>query len=151
AFELGWTSWGLAFSTAPAMPPRRVAIPARDLAALGREVDRARRRFGLADDAPVRSGYEAGRDGFWLHRLLASRGIDNAVVDPSSIEVNRRARRAKSDAIDVVKLLSLLMRYHNGERDVWSVVNVPAPEEEDLRQLHRDRDQLVRERTEHAH
>lgn len=150
AFELGWTSWGLAFSTAPAMPPRRVTIPARDTGSLGREVDRARRRFGLPDDAPVRSCYEAGRDGFWLHRLLASRGIDNAVVDSASIEVNRRARRARSDAIDVVKLLSLLMRYHNGERDVWSVVNVPAPEEEDLRQLHRDRDQLVRERTEHS-
>jgi transposase len=150
AFELGWTSWGLAFTTAPAMPPRRVTIPARDLGSLGREVDRARRRFGLPDAAPVHSCYEAGRDGFWLHRLLASCGIDNAVVDSASIEVNRRARRAKSDAIDVVKLLSLLMRYHNGERDVWSVVHVPAPEEEDLRQLHRDRDQLVRERTEHS-
>jgi transposase len=150
AFELGWTSWGLAFSTAPAQPPRRVTIPARDTASLGREVDRARRRFGLPDDAPVRSCYEAGRDGFWLHRLLASRGIDNAVVDSASIEVNRRARRAKSDAIDVTKLLSLLMRYHNGERDVWSVVNVPAAEDEDRRQLHRDRDQLVRERTEHS-
>jgi len=150
AFELGWTSWGLAFSTAPALPPRRVTIPARDTGSLRREIDRARRRFGLADDAPVRSCYEAGRDGFWLHRLLASRGIDNAVVDSASIEVNRRARRAKSDAIDVGKLLSLLMRYHNGEREVWSVVHVPAPEEEDLRQLHRDRDQLVRERTEHS-
>ena len=150
AFELGWTSWGLAFSTAPALPPRRVTIPARDIGSLRREIDRARHRFGLPSSAPVRSCYEAGRDGFWLHRLLASRGIDNAVVDSSSIEVNRRARRAKSDAIDVAKLLGLLMRYHNGERDVWSVVHVPAAAEEDLRQLHRDRDQLVRERTEHS-
>jgi transposase len=129
AFELGWTSWGLAFSTAPALPPRRVTIPARDLRSLGREIDRARHRFGLPDTAPVRSCYEAGRDGFWLHRSLASRGIDDAIVDSSSIEVNRRARRAKSDAIDVTKLLGLLLRYHNGERDVWSVVNVPAPED----------------------
>jgi transposase len=150
AFELGWTSWGLAFSTAPAQPPRRVTIPARDLGSLSREVDRARRRFGLPEGAPVRSCYEAGRDGFWLHRFLASAGIDNAVVDSSSIEVNRRARRAKSDAIDVTKLLSLLMRYHHGEREVWSVVHVPAPEDEDRRQVHRDRDQLVRERTEHS-
>ena len=150
AFELGWTSWGLAFSTAPALPPRRVTIPARDTGSLRREIDRARHRFGLPPSAPVRSCYEAGRDGFWLHRLLASRGIENAVVDSSSIEVNRRARRAKSDAIDVTKLLGLLMRYHNGERDVWSVVHVPAAAEEDLRQLHRDRDQLVRERTEHS-
>jgi transposase len=150
AFELGWTSWGLAFSTAPAQPPRRVTIPARDLGALRREIDRARRRFGLPDDSPVRSCYEAGRDGFWLHRFLASRGIDDAVVDSASIEVDRRARRAKSDAIDVTKLLGMLMRYHNGERDVWSVVHVPAPEDEDRRQPHRDRDQLVRERTEHS-
>ena len=150
AFELGWTSWGLAFTTAPAMPPRRVTIPARDLASLRREIDRARRRFGLSDGAPVRSCSEAGRDGFWLHRFLAFRGLDNAVVDSASIEVDRRARRAQSDAIDVVKLLSMLMRYHNGERDVWSVVHVPAAAEEDLRQLHRDRDQLVRERTEHS-
>jgi transposase len=150
AFELGWTSWGLAFSTAPAQPPRRVTIPARDLGSLRREVDRARRRFGLPDDAPVRSCSEAGRDGFWLHRPLASRGIDNAVVDSSSIEVNRRARRAKGDAIDVGKLLNLLMRYHHGERDVRSVVHVPAPADADRRQPHRDRDPLVRERTEHS-
>ena len=150
AFELGWTSWGLAFSTAPALPPRRVTIPARDLGSLRREIDRARHRFGLPPSAPVRSCYEAGRDGFWLDRFLAACGIDNLVVDSSSIEVNRRARRAKSDAIDVAKLLNLLMRYNNGEREVWSVVNVSAPEDEDRRQPHRDRDQLVRERTEHS-
>jgi transposase len=150
AFELGWTSWGLAFSTAPAASTRRVTIPARDLAALRREIGRARQRFDLSETAAIRSCYEAGRDGFWLHRYLVYHSIDNAVVDSASIEVNRRARRAKSDAIDVAKLLSLLMRYHHGERDVWSVVNVPAPEEEDRRQLHRDRDQLVRERTEHS-
>jgi transposase len=150
AFELGWTSWGLAFGTAPATPARRVTIPARDLDSLGREIDRARRRFGLPEAAPVRSCYEAGRDGFWLHRFLASRGVDNAVVDAASIEVNRRARRAKSDAIDVGKLLVMLMRYHGGERDLWSVVNVPAPEDEDRRQPDRDRAQLVRERTEHT-
>jgi transposase len=150
AFELGWTSWGLAVGVAPALPPRRVIIPARDLDSLCREIDRARRRFGLPESAPVRSRYEAGRDGFWLHRFLASRGIDNAVVDAASIEVNRRARRAKSDAIDVGKLLVMLMRYHGGERDLWSVVNVPAPEDEDRRQPDRDRAQLVRERTEHV-
>src|SRR5262245_30708626 len=108
AFELGWTSWGLAFGIAPAAPARRVVIPARDLDSLCHQIDRARRRFGLPEDAPVRSCYEAGRDGFWLHRFLASRGVDNAVVDAASIEVNRRARRAKSDAIDVGKLLAML-------------------------------------------
>src|SRR5690242_12447596 len=116
AFEPGWTSWGLAFSTAPAQPARRVAIPARDLDSLRREIDRARRRFGLPDDAPVRSCYEAGRDGFWLHRSLASCAVDNLVVDSSSIEVNRRARRAKSDAIDVAKVLSEGPRLQGGGR-----------------------------------
>ncbi|MGZ3397035.1 MAG: IS110 family RNA-guided transposase [Isosphaeraceae bacterium] len=150
AFELGWTSWGLAFSTATAQPPRRITIPARDLDALRREIVRAKRRFGLSDDAPVRSCYEAGRDGFWLHRWLTSQSVSNLVVDASSIEINRRARRAKSDAIDVTKLLMMLMRYHLGERELWSVVNVPTLDDEDRRQPYRDRLQLVGERTEHS-
>jgi transposase len=150
AFELGWIKWGLAFATASAQPPRRVSIQARSLEALEREILRAKRRFGLPDDAPVLSCYEAGRDGFWLHRYLAARGVHNLVADASSIEVNRRLRRAKCDAIDVGKLLSMLIRYHNGEREVWSVVNVPTPDDEDRRQLHRDRSQLVSERTQHT-
>jgi transposase len=151
AFELGWNAWGLAFSTAPAQPPRRVTIPARDLDSLRREIDGARRRFGLSDGAPVRSCSEAGRDGFWLPGSLASRGIDHRVVEASSIAVNRRARRAKSDALDVGKLLGMLRRYHHGERDLGSVVPVPAPEDEDRRQPDRDRAQLIRERTGHVH
>ena len=150
AFELGRSSWKLAFTTGAGQKPRLRSLAAGSLVGLAFEIKQAQERFGRPPDAKVISCYEAGRDGFWLHRLLASRGIENAVVDSSSIEVNRRARRAKSDAIDVAKLLGLLIRFHNGERDVWSVVNVPAPEEEDLRQLHRDRDQLVRERTEHS-
>lgn len=150
AFELGWTSWGLAFSVSTAQPPRRITIPARDLDALRREIVRAKRRFGLSDDAPVRSCYEAGRDGFWLHRWLTSQSVSNLVVDASSIEINRRARRAKSDAIDVTKLLMMLMRYHLGERELWSVVNVPTLDDEDRRQPYRDRLQLVGERTEHS-
>jgi transposase len=146
ACELGWNAWGLAFTTAPAQSPRRVAIPARDLNALHREIARAKRRFQLPEDAPVRSCYEAGRDGFWLHRYLAAHGIDNRIVDAASIELNRRARHAKSDGLDVAKLLAMLLRYHRGERGVWSVVNVPTPADEDRRQVPRERAQLVRER-----
>jgi transposase len=150
ALELGWTTWKLGFADAPARAPRQVTIPARDTDALEREIDRARRRLGLPDDAPVRSVYEAGRDGFWLHRYLEHRGYHNLVVDPASIEVNRRARRAKSDGIDVVKLLAMLQRHHGGERGLWAVVNVPSPEDEDRRAPQRELMALKAERTEHS-
>ena len=92
------------------------------------------------------SCYEAGREGFWLHRFLQAQGITNHVVDSSSIEVNRRKRRAKSDGLDVRKLLSMLMRYAHGEREVWRVVHVPSVEAEDQRHLHRDLETLKQER-----
>jgi hypothetical protein len=81
----------------------------RELAALEKEIQLAKVRFGLPREAPVRSCYEAGRDGFWLHRWLIARDVpvENVVVDSSSIEVNRRARRAKTDRLDVGKLLAL--------------------------------------------
>jgi transposase len=76
----------------------------------------------------VVSCYEAGRDGFWLHRYLTVVGIENVVVDSSSIEVNRRSRRAKTDRLDLEKLLTVLIRYHTGEKKVWRVVRVPSVE-----------------------
>jgi len=88
--------------------------------------------------APVRSCYEAGRDGFWLHWWLLAHEVENVVVDSSSIEVNRRARRAKTDRLDVSKLLALRLRWHGGERKVWSVVHVPSPEAEAHRQATRE-------------
>jgi transposase len=111
---------------------------AGDLPALLREIADAQVRFCLAADTPVRSCYEAGRDGFWLHRWLTAQGITNQVVDASSIEVPRRARRAKTDRLDVVKLLSLLQRAAAGEVKVWSVVHVPSVEAEDARHLVRE-------------
>lgn len=138
AFELGSTKWVLAFTTSPAQRPRHRQVVAGDLPGLLREVLTAKVRFGLALDAPVRSCYEAGRDGFWLHRWLRTQGLDNVVVDSSSIEVNRRARRAKTDRLDAGKLVHLLMRWAQGERAVWSVVHVPTPEAEAARQLTRE-------------
>ena len=88
--------------------------------------------------APVRSCYEAGRDGFWLHWWLLAHEVENVVVDSSSIEVNRRARRAKTDRLDVSKLSALRLRWHGGERKVWSVVHVPSPEAEAHRQATRE-------------
>ena len=92
------------------------------------------------------SCYEAGREGCWLHRFLQAQGITNHVVDSSSIEVNRRQRRAKSDGLDVRKLVSMLRRYAQGERPVWQVVNVPSVDAEDQRHLHRDLETLKQER-----
>jgi transposase len=112
-------------------------------------VTKAKERFHLPEDVRVVSCYEAGRDGFWLHRYLLSIGIENQVVDSSSIEVNRRGRRAKTDRIDGDKLLTMVMRDLGGERDVWSVVQVPSIEEEDARRLHRELERLKSERTGH--
>jgi transposase len=149
AFELSWNSWKLAFTVAAAQAPRLRPLSARSLVGLALEIKNAKERFGLPADAPVVSCYEAGRDGFWLHRFLTQEGITNLVVDSASIEVNRRGRRAKSDRLDAIKLLSMLIRWHEGERKVWSVVHVPAVEDEDRRQLHRELIRLKAGRTEH--
>jgi transposase len=147
AFELSVDEWKLGFTRDLGAKPRVRVMPARDLKRLAREIAAARQWFALSEITLVRSCYEAGRDGFWLHRYLATVGIDNRVIDSSSIEVNRRQRRAKSDGLDVRKLLAMLVRYHAGESKVWSVVRVPTVEEEDRRQLHRELRTLKKERT----
>ncbi len=145
AFELSNSTWRMAFSDGN--KKRHVTIKARDLKQLGVEIDKAKRHFRLNDKTRIKSCYEAGRDGFWIHRYLLSKGIDNLVVDSSSIEVSRRKRRAKSDRLDAGNLLRLLMRYHGNERQVWKVVTAPSVEEEDARHLHREIETLLRERT----
>ncbi len=147
AMELSNKSWRLAFGEGKRK--RQVSIEAGDMIALGAQVARVKEKWGLAAAVPVVSCYEAGRDGFWLHRQLAELGIENQVVDAASIEVSRRARRAKTDRLDAQALLEKLIRYAQGERRVWRVVRVPSPEWEDLRQLHREREQLLQERTRH--
>src|SRR3954468_7100575 len=149
AFELGSTKWTLGFTTGAAQKPRVRTITAGDLSCLTREIARAKERFGLPPETPVVSCYEAGRDGFWLHRWLVAHGIDNRVVDSSSIEVNRRSRRAKSDRLDAGKLVSMLLRYHAGETKVWSVCRIPDAADEDRRRLHRELIELKDERTRH--
>lgn len=149
AFELSNTEWKLGFTIGFGQKPHIRTVHARDLEALQREIRTAKKRFDVAEDAPVLSCYEAGRDGFWLHRYLNSIEVKNLVVDSSSIEVNRKARRAKTDRMDVGKLLTMLIRYHQGEEKVWSVVHVPSPEAEDHRHLHRELETLKAERTRH--
>ena len=111
---------------------------------------RAKNRFGLPENAAVFSCYEAGRDGFWVHRFLEQLGVRNLVIDSSSIEVNRRLRRAKSDKLDAASLVGLLIRYREGETKVLSTVVVPDVEDEDHRHVHRELNQLRRERTNHT-
>jgi transposase len=150
AFELSAGQWKLASTTARGQRARVVSVPARDTAGVLAEIARAKTRFGLLQDAKVFTCYEAGRDGFWLHRFLHHHGISNVIVDSSSIEVNRRARRAKADSLDAVSLVGLLVRYREGEADECSTVEVPDPADEDQRHLHRELDQLRRERTDHS-
>jgi len=149
AFELSESEWKLGFTIGLGQAARLRAIKARSLEGLKREIEQAQVRFGLSEDADVLSCYEAGRDGFWLHRYLEAQGINNLVVDSASIEVNRRYRRVKTDRLDVGKLLNMLVRYDQGETRVWSAVHVPKMEEEDQRQLHRELMSLKREQTHH--
>ena len=100
ALELSARRWQLAFGLGLATPIRHGRIATGDRVALRREITAAKRRLGVPDAAPVRSCYEAGRDGFWVHRLLEGEGVTNVVVDSASIEVNRRQRRAKTDRLD---------------------------------------------------
>jgi transposase len=150
ALDLGTRDWKLAFTVGLGQPPRLKTITARSTTALLGQIKAAKKRFGLPEDAAVVCCYEAGRDGFWLHRFFLAHGVQNQVVDSSSIEVNRRQRRAKSDRLDAVKLVQMLIRWHNGETKVWSLVQVPSLEHEDARQLHREMIKLKTERTAQA-
>lgn len=151
AFELGVRKWLVAYGATmggPVIKRTLTVTSSQAMADVLRTLMRdAKAVCGLAADAPVRSCYEAGRDGFWVHRLLTSLGVRNSVVDSSSIEVNRRARQAKTDRLDATKLLRMLLRYWQGERDLWHVVRVPSVSEEDARHGTRVIGTLVKERT----
>ena len=110
ALELSNTTWKVVFGDGARR--RQVAVPAGELMKLQEAVVEAKQRFALGSATRVLSCYEAGRDGLWLHRHLRGVGIENEVVDSSSIEVNRRLRRAKTDRLDADRLLVKLMRYH---------------------------------------
>lgn len=149
SFELGDKQWRLTLGDCT-RSPSRYTVAAGDTAAVLQRISQAKQRCGLPAQATVHSCYEAGRDGWWLHRWLVAQGIDNIVVDSSSIEVNRRARRAKNDRLDGDKLLQMLMRYYGGELRVWSVLREPSPQQEDQRRLHRELERLAKERTAHT-
>jgi transposase len=147
SLELSKSTWRLTSSIGPGVAPRERRIAAGSRAEFLAELAQAKRRFGLAADAPVRSCYEAGRDGFWVHRWLTALDVGNVIIDSSSIEVPRRARRAKTDRIDGRKLLAMLLRVAGGERGVWKVVRVPSEAEEDRRHLARALQAVKSDRT----
>jgi transposase len=147
AFELGWTTWKLGFCTRLDEKAWVATIDARDIGAMKKTIAKAQARLGLSPTCPVASCYEAGRDGFWLDRLLKQIGVVNVIVDSASIQVNRRARRAKTDRLDAEALLKMLVRHVSGEPKVWQVVHVPTPEQEDARHLQREIRTLTKERT----
>lgn len=149
AFELSSGTWVLGFGTGPGNC-RRVQLTAGDMPGVARQIRLAKAKLKLPPDARVVSVYEAGRDGFWIHRWLTAHGIENQVIDSASIEVDRRRRRAKTDRLDVEKLLNLLARQQAGEPRALKPVHAPTPEEEDRRQLHRELEVLKQEQGEHA-
>jgi transposase len=147
AFELGKKDWQLAMTSGFGVAPWLRRVASGDWRGVEQALVQGRRRLGLLAGAPVVSCYEAGRDGFWIHRALAARSICNRVVDSASIEVNRRARRAKTDRLDALKLVTMLVRVCCGEKKVWSEVQVPSLAAEAARQVSRERTVLTQEQT----
>jgi len=148
ALELSNRKWKLGFSNGER---RRIkTIEAGDWQALRDEIEQAKVRLNCAVDCHVISCYEAGRDGFWIHRALIKDDIENHVLDSASIEVSRRKRKVKTDRVDVNALLQLLMRYINGEKTALHTIRIPSVAEEDQRRLNRERDRLLKERGSHS-
>src|SRR5215831_18948789 len=119
-------------------------------AAIGLITTAKQRLEKLGRPVRVASVYEAGYDGFWLHRRLTAVGIENRVVDAASIPVDRRSRRRKTDRIDLELLIRMLLALERGETRICRVVQVPTPTEEDAKREHRERAVLVKEKTAHT-
>ena len=152
AIELSKQSWVIGFITPLSAKINRRILSGGDWRGLLELIEEMRARVSRETGRAVEviSCYEAGYDGFWLHRQLEAHGIRNYVIDPASLQVDRRVRRVKTDRIDTERLLRSLMAYLRGEPKVWSVVRVPSVAEEDARRLHRERDRLVSERVQHV-
>lgn len=152
ALELSRSTWLLAVSVPYDDKISKYRVDAGDSAAplslLSRLSAEAQRRCGR----PVRTVtiHEAGLDGFWVHGIPEANGVESHVVDASSIAVSRRHRRAKTGRIDTETLLRTLMAWARGERQVCSMVRPPNAEDEDARQLTRERQTLVTERVRHV-
>lgn len=151
AIELSKSNWlvGVLTPLSPKISLRSIPCGAVDklMEIVGQMIEKVRRATGRA--AQIVSCYEAGYDGFWLHRFLAARGVVNHVIESASLMVSRKARRAKTDRLDAEKLVRVLIAYWRGEPKVCSIVRPPSVEEEDAKRLHRERQFLMKERVQH--
>lgn len=152
AIELSKASWLIALHLPSHDKISVFQVPGGDVDRLLALLERARQTVMArgASAIEIHTCYEAGYDGFWLHRLLVPHGIHNQVVDSASIQVSRRHRNVKTDHTDAESLLRVFMAWHRGERKACSVVRVPSPEEEDLKRLHRSRETLLHDRVRHV-
>ena len=150
ALELSAAKWKLGFADQLGRKARVRSLDAGDFDQLQKEIAAAKKVFGLDPDAPVISCYEAGRDGFWIHRCLVSMDIESHIVEPASIEVNRKKRRAKTDRIDAQRIVIALMRFKAGDRFACRMIRVPDAEAEDARNLNREMRTIKTERTAHT-
>jgi transposase len=150
AIEIASAKWVVASTAGGDRKIRRKVLSQEQVeerfAALLVEIAEARRKLGVADDARVVVGYEAGHEGFWLVRALRERGVDTEVIDPVSLQVDRRSKRAKTDRLDAEALTMALWRYVNGDKRALRMLRVPSEEAEDAREWQRERDRLMRER-----
>ena len=151
AWELSKADWKLGVLLPGAQQMSRFTVKGGDLAAVSARLAAARAKAAKSG-LPVRilSCYEAGFEGHWLHRWLESQGVVSHEVDPSSIEVNRRARRAKTDRIDLARIMRAFLAHLRGEPLACSIVHVPTSEEEDDKRPSRERERLLKERTAHT-
>jgi transposase len=152
AMELSKTSWLLAAQSSPSGKASSHKLDGGDVAGLLALLRRlqARERRAEGEEVRVVLAHEAGYDGFWLQRRLAAEGIACWVMDPGSLQVDRRARRAKTDRLDAAMLLRALVAWCRGDRAACRMVQVPSPEREDARRTHRERQRLIAERVQHV-
>ena len=148
AIELSVSSWIVAVRLPGSEKSRLHRVEGGDTTALLALISdlRSRAETKLRQAVDVACCFEAGRDGFWLHRLLTAHGAIAYLLEPTSILVNRRARRAKTDRLDAEGMLCVLAAWLGGDRQVCSIVSVPTPEDEDAKRPHREREHLVQER-----
>lgn len=148
ALELSNKKWKLGFSNG--VKNRIRSIDAGDWLSLQSELVKAKEKLNIQPTGSVTSCYEAGRDGFWIHRALVDEGINNYVIDSASIEVSRRKKQVKTDRVDVLALLGLLKRYAHGEANALNIIRIPTVDEEDQRRLSRERERMLKERGAHS-